>query len=61
MKHFQDENYDPMKEYEHSSMHHDDDYDPSDYEGSMVFRHWNEDDDHDDYDGSMVFRHWNED
>lgn len=57
MKHFQDDNYDPMKDYEHSIMHHDDDYDPmNDYEHSIM--HHN--DDLDDYDGSIVFRHWNE-
>lgn len=59
MKHFSDEEYDSMEDYESNIMHHDED-EPEDFEGSMVFRHWLEDD-NDDYDGSMVFRHWNED
>ncbi len=60
MKHFQDEDYDSMKDYETNVTNHYDE-DPDDWEGSMVFRHWLEDDDSDDYDGSLVFRHWNED
>ena len=60
MKHFQDDNYDSMKDYETSVPKHFQDEDPDDWEGSMVFRHWKEDDNSDDYDGSLVFRHWNE-
>ena len=59
MKHFQDDNYDSMKDYETNvTNHYKEDLD--DYERSMVFRHWLEDDNSDDYDGSLVFRHWNE-
>ena len=61
MKHFQDDNYDSMNDYESSVPKHFQDEDPDDWEGSMVFRHWKEDDNSDDYDGSLVFRHWNED
>jgi len=60
MKHFQDEEYDSMKDYEFNTMSHMKDEDPDDWDGSLVFRHWREDNDHDDYDGSLVFRHWNE-
>lgn len=63
MKHFQDEDYDSMKDYETNVTNHYDE-DPDDWEGSLVFRHWREDekdDNSDDYDGSLVFRHWKED
>lgn len=60
MKHFQDDNYDSMKDYETNVTNHYKE-DSDDYEGSMVFRHWLEDDNSDDYDGSLVFRHLNED
>lgn len=60
MKHFQDDNYDSMNDYETNvTNHYNEDHD--DYDGSMVFRHWLEDDNSDDYDGSLVFRHWLED
>ena len=44
MKHFQDEEYDSMKDYEFNTMSHINDEDKEDdYDGSLVFRHWNED------------------
>ena len=42
MKHFQDDNYDSMNEYENSVPKHFQDEDSDDWEGSLVFRHWNE-------------------
>ena len=59
MKHFQDDNYDSMKDYETNVTNHYKE-DSDDYDCSLVFRHWLEDDNSDDYDGSLVFRHWNE-
>lgn len=59
MKHFQDDNYDPMKDYETNVTNHYEE-DTDDY-GSLVFRHWKEDDKSDDDYGSLVFRHWKED
>ena len=38
MKHFQDEDYDSMKDYEYSIMHHEDNDSMKDYEFS-VFNH----------------------
>ena len=61
MKHFQEDNYNSMNDYETNVANHYND-DSDDYDGSLVFRHWKETaDDSDDYDGSLVFRHWNED
>lgn len=42
MKHFQDDNYDSMNEYENSVPKHFQNEDSDDYDGSLVFRHWNE-------------------
>jgi hypothetical protein len=60
MKHFQDDDYDSLKDYETNVTNHYKE-DSDDWDGSMVFRHWHDEDKSDDYDGSLVFRHWNED
>ena len=53
MKHFQDEEYDSMKDYEFNIMSHMRDEDKEDdYDGSLVFRHWHEDN-NDNYESSI--------
>ena len=51
MKHFNDEDYDSMKEYECSIMHHEDDYTSDDYDSSLVFGHYIDEDNQDDEEG----------
>ena len=41
MKHFQDDNYDSINDYETNITNHYKD-DSDDYDGSLVFRHWKE-------------------
>ena len=58
MKHFQDEEYDSMKDYEFNTMSHMKDEDKEDdYDGSLVFRHWHED--KDDYESGQI-KHFQE-
>lgn len=57
MKHFQDEEYDSMKDYEFNTMSHMRDEDKDDYDGSLVFRHWYED--KDDYESGQI-KHFQE-
>ena len=58
MKHFQDEEYDSMKDYEFNTMSHmrDEDEEDDDY-GSLVFKHWKEDED--DYEFGQI-KHFQE-
>ena len=45
MKHFRDEEYDSMKDYEFNIMSHMRDEDEEDDYGSLIFKHWQEDED----------------
>lgn len=54
MKHFADEEYDSMKDYEFNIMSHMIDEDKEDdYDGSLVFSHWHEDDNNDNYESAI--------
>lgn len=57
MKHFQDEEYDSMKDYEFNIMSHMRDEDEEDDYGSLVFKHWKED--KDDYESEQI-KHFQE-
>ena len=58
MKHFQDEDYDSMKDYEFSLMHHSDDMNNEDY--GPIVKHFKDIEDTDDDDYGPIVKHFKE-